>query len=107
MIQFIPGNHTEKIIKWTVWNSAKKLATDKWIKTREVNYWPFILLYHKECLEEWDANYTNKERPSAGMGINTDLYSKEDQQEEKSKATATNLQLKSKAVESPEIDPYK
>lgn len=52
MIQFIPGNHTEKIIKWTVWNSAKKLATDKWIKTREVNYWPFILLYHKECLEE-------------------------------------------------------
>ena len=37
------------------------------------------------------------------MGINTDLYSKEDQQEEKSKATATNLQLKSKAVESPEI----
>jgi len=41
------------------------------------------------------------------MGINTDLYSKEDQQEKKSKATATNLQLKSKAVESPEIDPYK
>lgn len=24
--------------------------------------------------------HTNKKRPSAGMGINTDLYSKEDQQ---------------------------
>lgn len=23
MIQFIPGNHTEKIIKWTVWNLLK------------------------------------------------------------------------------------
>lgn len=40
------------------------------------------------------------------MGINTDLYLKEHQQEE-NPATATNLQLKSKAVESPGIDPYK
>lgn len=41
------------------------------------------------------------------MDINTDLHYKEDGQEERPKATATNLQLKIKAVESPEIDPHK
>lgn len=26
MIQFIPGNHTEKIIKWTAWNLLKSFT---------------------------------------------------------------------------------